>query len=154
MRKRKGTKKRARSDTSSRGRRAVAIKTKRETAPKTRNNGKWSESEYFQRVRSSLRRTFRFWGPMQEALRKASRPSQNVNKRIKVEYQCNICKGWWTRKQVQIDHVEECGSLMKPEDIAPFLERLTKEDVNAYQVLCKGCHTKKTKEYLATRKKK
>lgn len=153
--KRKGQpKKRTRSDLSSKGKRAVAIKKKRVAVPKTRNAGKWSEGEYFQRIRASLRRTFRFWTPMQEALRRASRPSQSSNKRLKTEFQCKKCSHWFPRKSVQIDHIEECGSLMKPEDIAPFLERLTKEDVNAYQVLCKNCHSIKTKEYLANKKKK
>lgn len=128
-------------------------KSKRIVAPKTRNHGKWSEGEYFSRVRSALRRAFRFWIPMQMALEKASRPSQSSNKRLKKEYQCAKCGKWRARKDVQIDHIEECGSLQKYEDIVPFLQRLTKEDINAYQILCKNtCHKQKTKKFLKKKK--
>ena len=128
-------------------------KTKRIVAPKTRNNKKWSESEYFSRIRSALRRAFRFWIPMQLALEKASRPSQSENKRLKKEFQCAKCKKWRKRTDVQIDHIEECGSLNTYEDIIPFLQRLTKEDTDAYQILCKDtCHKQKTKKYLKDKK--
>jgi len=124
-------------------------KIKKVKAPKTRNGGKWSESEYFSRVRSALRRVFRYWIPMQTALNNASRPSQSDNKRLKKEYQCAKCKKWRKRADMEIDHIEECGSLKSYADIVPFLERLTKEDPNAYQILCKNtCHKAKTKKYL------
>jgi hypothetical protein len=42
-----------------------------------------------------------------------------------------------SRKEVHIDHIEECGSLRSFDDIQGFIERLTIEDVNGYQVLCK-----------------
>lgn len=128
-------------------------KSKRVVAPKTRNHGKWSESEYFSRIRSALRRAFRFWIPMQLALEKASRPSQSENKRLKKEYQCAKCGKWRKRADVQIDHIEECGSLQGYEDIVPFLRRLTREETDAYQILCKAtCHKEKTKKYLKDKK--
>lgn len=128
-------------------------KKKRVAAPKTRNHNTWSESEFFSRIRSGLRRTFRYWKPMQLALEKASRPSQSENKRLKKEYQCAKCKAWRPRKEVEIDHIEECGSLNTYEDIIPFIERLTKEEVDAYQILCKRtCHKEKTKQYLTNKK--
>jgi len=126
---------------------------KRVVAPKTRNHGKWSEGEYFSRVRAALRRAFRFWTPMQIALDKASRPSQSSNKRLKKEYICAKCGKWRKRAEMEIDHKEECGSLNRYEDIVPFLQRLTKEDVHAYQILCKDtCHKQKTKKYLKNKK--
>lgn len=122
---------------------------KRIKLTKTRNAGKWTESEYFSRVRSALRRVFRYWIPMQKALELASRPSQSDNKRLKKEYQCAKCKKWRKRNDMQIDHKVECGSLKTYDDIVPFLQRLTVEDINAYQILCKNtCHKQKTKKYL------
>ena len=127
-------------------------KSKRIVAPKTRNLNTWSESEFFSRIRSALRRAFRYWKPMQIALEKASRPSQSANKRLKKEYQCANCGAWRARKEVEIDHIEECGSLNKYEDIIPFLKRLTKEEINAYQILCKDtCHKIKTQQYKANK---
>ena len=119
------------------------IKTKR-----TRNAGTWTESQYFSAIRAALRTKFRFWKPMAAVLQKASRPYKGPNKLQKKEYCCNKCKKWFKRTDVEIDHIEECGSLRNYEDIVPFLQRLTKEEESAYQVLCKNkCHKAKTLAY-------
>ena len=128
------------------------IPVKRSRVAKTRNSGTLTESQYFSKIRSALRNAFRYWKPMQVALEKASRPSQSSNKRIKKEYQCNHCKQWFKRLDVQIDHIEECGSLNSYDDIPTFIERLTKENVDAYQVLCKKHHKEKTANYLKSKK--
>lgn len=122
------------------------VKKPRGNVPKTRNGGTMTESQYFSKIRSSLRNGFRYFVPMQMALNKASRPSKSLNKRLKREYQCAKCKEWFPRKEVEIDHIVECGSLKCYEDIVPFLQRLTNEDVNAYQILCKPHHLVKTGE--------
>jgi hypothetical protein len=119
---------------------------------KTRNDGKWSEAAYWGAVRSALRRKFAFWQPAMKCLNAAKRPSQSDNKRLKSEYQCAECGKWKPRKEVQIDHVEECGSLKCYEDIAPFLKRLTPESVSAFRVLCKICHQKFTNQQRQKRK--
>jgi 5-methylcytosine-specific restriction endonuclease McrA len=119
---------------------------------KTRNGGKWSEAAYWGAVRSALRRKFAFWQPAMKCLNAAKRPSQSDNKRLKSEYQCAECGKWKPRKEVQIDHVEECGSLKCYEDIAPFLKRLTPEDISAFQILCKKCHQIRTNQQRQKRK--
>lgn len=153
---RKKKKYKTRNDTSTKkrkvGRRKIA-KERRTKVAKTRGAGTLTEGEYFSRIRSALRRVFRWWPPMMLALKAAARPSQNPNKRIKVEYLCANCGTWRTRKEVEIDHIEECGSLNNYGDIVPFIQRLTKENAAAYQVLCKDtCHKDKTKAYLAAKK--
>jgi hypothetical protein len=128
-------------------------KPKKAKAIKTRNAGTWSESEYFSRIRSSLRRVFRYFLPMQLALKKASRPSQSSNKKLKTEYQCAHCLHWFPRKFVEIDHKQEAGSLKCYDDIVPFIIRLTSENIDDYQILCKPDHLAKTKEYKLLKKK-
>lgn len=123
---------------------AKKVIKRKSTTVLSRNGETMTESQYFSKIRSILRSGFRYWKPMQLALEKASRPSQSSNKRIKKEYQCANCKKWFKRADVEIDHIEECGSLQKYEDIVPFIQRLTKEDVNAYQILCKPHHKEKT----------
>lgn len=119
--------------------------TKNLKVPRTRNANTLTESEYFGKIRSGLRKTFQYWKPMMIALKNASRPSQNLeNKRLKTEYQCNHCKEWFSRKDIQIDHIISAGSLRCLEDIPSFIERLTVEDPNAYQILCKQDHVIKT----------
>ena len=119
----------------------------------SRNGNTMTESQYFSKIRSILRSGFRYWKPMQLALEAASRPSQSLNKRIKKEYQCNHCKKWYKRADVEIDHIEESGSLQKYEDIVPFIQRLTKENISSYDILCKPCHKIKTDNYRQLKKK-
>jgi hypothetical protein len=115
--------------------------------PKTHNAGTMTESAYFSKIRAILRNGFRYFKPMQLALEKASRPSQSENKRLKKEYFCSKCHKWFKRADVEIHHLEECGSLQCYEDIVPFIKRLTVEDVNGYSILCKLCHKEVTQEY-------
>ena len=113
-------------------------------AERVRNNNTETESMYWSKLRSALRRHYRYWKPAMAALKAASRPSKSKNKRLKTEYQCAHCGGWFPRKNVNIDHIEECGSLRCYDDLVPFLQRLTPEDPSAYQVLCVKCHGAKT----------
>lgn len=127
-------------------------KIRKTRVERTRNGGTWTESQYFSRIRAILRNGFRYYKPLMMALELASRPSQSANKKQKKEYQCAYCKKWFKRKDVQIDHIEECGSLNSYADIVPFIMRLTMEDPSAYQILCKHDHKKKTDEYLKSKK--
>jgi hypothetical protein len=132
---------------------AKKVIKRKSTTVFSRNAGTMTESQYFSKIRSMLRSGFRYWKPMQLALEAASRPSQSINKRIKKEYQCAKCKNWFKRADVEIDHIEECGSLSKYEDIVPFLQRLTKEEITAYDILCRPCHKIKTYKYKELKKK-
>jgi hypothetical protein len=102
---------------------------------RTRNGGKWTEAMYWSAVRSGLRNTFRWWGPMQQCLRNAKRGNL---------YECAMCGQRFKRTEVEIDHITPVGSLRSLQDLAGFVERLTPEDVAAFQVACKPCHLSKT----------
>jgi 5-methylcytosine-specific restriction endonuclease McrA len=117
---------------------------KRVKAIKTHNNNTLTESEYFSKIRSSLRKSFQYWKPMSVALELSSRKYTGENKRIKKEYQCACCGEWFIRKDVQIDHIIPCGSLRTFDDIVPFIKNLTQEDPSAYQILCHIHHLNKT----------
>jgi 5-methylcytosine-specific restriction endonuclease McrA len=132
---------------------AKKVIKRKATTVLSRNGGTMTESQYFSKIRSILRSGFRYWKPMQLTLEAASRPSQSLNKRIKKEYQCAKCKKWHKRADVEIDHKEECGSLSSYEDIVPFIQRLTKENIDAYQILCKPCHKLKTETFRQLKKK-
>jgi hypothetical protein len=113
--------------------------------PREYGGGTLTRSQYFGKIRSALRNCFRYWPPLQQALKLASRPSQNTeNKRLKVEYQCASCKNWFARKNVEIDHKIPCGTLTEYEHIPDFIKKLAAENVEDYDVLCKPCHLSKT----------
>lgn len=133
-----------RDDTSSKKRKVKLIKKVRAKVPRTRNLSTMTESEYFSKIRSGLRNTFRWWKPAMKALENASRPYTGPNKRQKKEYQCAKCKEWFPRRSVEIDHIIPCGSLNSYEDIVPFIKNLTQENVNMFQPLCRPCHKLKT----------
>lgn len=109
-----------------------------------RNGNTWTESQYFGAIRSALRGKFRWWVPMTKVLNKARRKYVGRNKRIKWEYQCAECKEWNIRDKVHMEHKIPCGSLTSYDDIVPFVQRLTTENEDDFQVLCKVCHQKKS----------
>ncbi len=49
------------------------------------------------------------------------------------------------RKNIQADHVIECGSLRSFEDLPGFVERLLCE-VDGLRLLCEMCHQERTNE--------
>ena len=124
----------------------------KKTVEKTRASGTMTEAQYFQKIRSALRNGFRYWKPATKALELASRPYVGENKRQKKEYQCVVCREWFKRTEVQIDHLVPCGTLRSYDDIGPFIEHLTIEGVENYQVLCKPDHLIKTKLEKENRK--
>lgn len=118
-----------------------------------RNGGTWSEAKFWGAVRSHLRRMFRFnWVPAKQALERAKRKSESDNPRLKWEFFCCECKGWFPRKAVELDHIVPCGSLRGLEDLPGFLSRLLPESADSYQVVCKECHKKKTAAEREARK--
>ncbi len=110
----------------------------------TRNANTMTEAQYFAMILSALRGTTRFWKPCLMALEAASRPSQSTNKRLKKEYQCNHCKEWFKRKDVEIDHIIPCQGITSYDRIVTWLMLAHVEE--GFQILCKPCHRIKTNE--------
>ena len=74
---------------------------------------------------------------------KAARvPYTGPDKRRKWSYQCSQCKKLFKGTEVQVDHIEPCGSLKSFDDLAGFAERLFVE-TDGLQVLCSKCHKEK-----------
>jgi 5-methylcytosine-specific restriction endonuclease McrA len=119
------------------------IPVRKSRVPKTRNSGTMTESAFWSFIRSALRNKSRWWKPITECKQKSRRPYTGPNKRLKFEYQCNECKGWYPEKQINVDHIIPAGTLTCSSDLAGFIERLFCEQENL-QVLCTDCHDKKT----------
>jgi hypothetical protein len=122
---------------------AKKTSVRKSRVPKTRNSGTMTESAFWSFIRSALRNKSRWWKPITECKQKARRPYTGPNKRMKYEYQCNECKGWYPEKQINVDHIIPAGTLTCSKDLAGFIERLFCEQENL-QVMCEKCHDVKT----------
>ncbi len=122
-------------------------KTSKPKAIKTRNMGKWTESQFWGFIRSSLRQKSRWWLPILECKKRARRPYKGLNKRQKWEVQCNKCKNWFMDKNCNVDHIIPVGTLKCAEDLPLFVENLFC-DINNLQVLCSDCHKLKHKSEI------
>jgi hypothetical protein len=127
----------------------MAVKKPR--VPRTRNAGTMTEAAFWSMIRSALRQKSRWWKPIAECKKLARRISKSKNKRQKWEYQCKKCKKWYKSDQVNVDHIEQAGSLRSYEDLPRFVETLFCEQDNL-QVLCKSCHDEKTKLEIQLKK--
>jgi 5-methylcytosine-specific restriction endonuclease McrA len=105
----------------------------------------WSTARFFGFLRSALRAAFNKYPPKYECLNRAKQPYKGEDKRRKFVYICNECGGEFKNTQVQVDHITPAGSLKAFKDLPGFCERLFC-GVDGLQLLCKSCHTKKTKE--------
>jgi 5-methylcytosine-specific restriction endonuclease McrA len=122
---------------------AAKEKKKKQLKERPYNAQTMTESMFFGMIRSRLRQASRWWKPMQECKKDARRNYKGNNKRQKWEYQCKNCNGWFSEKEIDIDHIVECGSLKSFDDIGDFCKRLFIEK-EGLQILCKNCHHKKT----------
>jgi DNA-directed RNA polymerase subunit RPC12/RpoP len=105
---------------------------------RTRNMGTWTEAQYWGAIRSTLRQRFRFWRPITSALKSA--------RLGKGAYLCAKCGRVYPRDEVEVHHVNPCGSLKEYDDLPGWVKRLTEEDPSLYKVLCTQCHKELTHE--------
>lgn len=112
--------------------------------PRTRAGNEWTEARFWQFLRTGLRQMSRRWPPIARlAMDAAKRPNQSDNLRLKWEYQCADCAGWFPGKKVQVDHIHPCGQLKSFQDLQVFAELLFCES-DKLKVLCLECHNAKT----------
>ena len=126
-------------------------KVKNPKVPRTRNNFTLTESAFWGFIRSGLRQMSRWWKPIAQCKLNSRRAYKGTKKLQKWEYQCNYCKDWFMDKEVQIDHIVDCGTLTCAQDVAGFIERLFVE-VEGFQTLCKPCHQIKTNSVRESKK--
>lgn len=110
---------------------------------KTRCGGRWTEAKYFGNIRQCFRRLSMQWAVKNDILKESRQSYTGDNKRRKWEYKCVMCKYYFIREDVQVDHIIQAGSLKSYEDLPGFVERLLCE-VDNLQVLCRPCHQEKT----------
>ena len=108
-------------------------------------NGTWSESKYKSFVRSGMRMLWTKWPVKFMVLLEARRAYKGPNKQQKWEYRCASCKQWCMQKNIQVDHIEDIGTITSKCTFYEVVSRFLSEPDNL-QVLCKPCHKTKTAE--------
>lgn len=115
----------------------------------------WTEGRIKSFITSTIRAGFRRWPPKFRVLEKAA-SGKKINEatgRVAMHYKCASCKGHFPSKDVQVDHKKP---VVGPEGFTTwddFIDRLFCTEENL-QVLCKECHSIKTKKETAQRAKK
>lgn len=121
----------------------AAKKVKKPRVPRTHAGNTWTKSAYFGFIRSALRRAWTRYPVRYQVLADAKR--KVVGKRHKMEFKCAKCSDWFKQKEVEVDHIEGCGSLKEYSDFPKFVSTLFCEADNL-RVVCKPCHLKITAE--------
>jgi len=109
---------------------------------KPRGEGTLTEAGFWGMIRSALRKRSMFWPPVKAVKESNRKPYKGPNKKVKWVYTCEACKGEFQGKEIDVDHIRECGSLTKA-TAGTFIERMFCEK-DGLQILCKQCHKKKT----------
>jgi isopropylmalate/homocitrate/citramalate synthase len=102
-------------------------------------DGTMSSSQFFGMIRSCLRQKSRWWHSIKVCKERAKIPYKGVNKRRKFSYICELCKGEFDAKNINIHHTVECGTLNSFEDIPGFVKRLFC-DSDKLVCICTKCH--------------
>lgn len=69
-----------------------------------------------------------------------------VDGKVRAKYQCALCREWWDKSKVEVDHKNEVGPFKG--DWGDYIERMFCAEENL-QVLCVTCHAKKTATFNA-----
>lgn len=123
------------------------MKTKKGRVPKTRGGGTMTEAAFWSFIKAALRAKSRFWKPIHQTKLECRRKNQSSNTRLKFEYQCAKCGGWFPDKETVVDHIVPVGRLSCYEDLPGVVKRLFVER-DGLQCLCSRCHHVKTQQDL------
>jgi len=114
----------------------------------------WTTARFFGFLRSGLREKFNRYPPKYESIKRAAITVQDGHyktgakkdqPKYKKQYQCSECKDYFIQKDIQVDHIVPAGSLKSFDDLVTFADRLFC-GVDGLQVMCKPCHSTKTKQ--------
>lgn len=106
-------------------------------------NGRWTEEKT--RVKGAIRRIFRLSPQMKDALYSArvelppaTKKDGNLGKKNQVRYKCAVCGGLFSRKHIQIDHLDPVVPLWKNESEMTYDELVRRIicDVENLQAIC------------------
>ena len=122
-------------------------------ADKTRNGGEWTESRFNSFIKSGLRSASQRW-PVRYAVLNAACVGQKINSntgRIAKHYTCSCCGFDYPAKDIQVDHRSPVVPVTGFTTWDDLIDNLFCE-ADGLQILCKPCHSVKSKAENTERK--
>lgn len=112
----------------------------------------WTEGRLKAFIIAVLRQGTRRYPPKYESLNEAKTEKRKNEKtgRIAQHYKCAKCKSDYPAKEVQVDHRRPVVGPEGFKDWNTYIERMFCDKKN-FQVLCKSCHSSKTKKETQSR---
>lgn len=98
-------------------------------------------------IRQAMRKAWQRWPPRYEALHAVKRDYKGSNPRQKFEYQCALCLGWFSGKEITVDHITPWGKIDDLSLHEAWARLLV--PIEQLQCLCGKCHDVKTAEEKA-----
>lgn len=90
------------------------------------------------KVRSALRDIYRYSPMRREAIKAAVYKDPATGNEM---FKCAICSTEWHKAMADVDHIVACGSLLGPDDLPGFFDRLMNGKVRVIDKLCHKKHT-------------
>ena len=92
-------------------------------------------------IRSAIREKWMYAPNKLAYLDMKTVPDYSPNTRRRFKIQCEGCKEWFTKVQVQVDHIIGEHSLKSLEDFDTFVESILYVGFDDLQILCTDCHS-------------
>lgn len=117
------------------------------------NNGEWTTARYNSFVKGGLRSISQRWPPKYRVLSKAYAGSRTnpESGRIAKFYGCAVCKGEFTAKNVEVNHIISVIPVEGFDSWDNVINRLFCEE-DGLEVVCKPCHKLISKQENQERK--
>lgn len=71
-------------------------------------------------------------------------PDVDVNTRRRWKFKCEMCEGWFSKSDVEVDHIKGNHSLKSPHDFPSYYDNILNAKPEEMQLACKPCHENKT----------
>lgn len=103
-----------------------------------------TENEYKQLIRSAVREKWMYCDSKLAFLLKNAEPDYDTNTRRRMKWQCHICKEWYNRTEVEIDHHFQEETFRTVEDGFKWASSILNAGGDDLNVLCVADHSVKT----------
>jgi hypothetical protein len=100
-----------------------------------------TESQIMSILRGAIREKWMYAANKLAYLNKAIVPDDDPKTRRRWKAQCEHCKEWFGKNDIQIDHIKGEHSLKSPTEVFEFYDSIMNIGFDEMQALCEPCHS-------------